>query len=405
MVWFYVVAGALALIVAVALARPLIRGAGGAASREARDADLYRDQLDEIERDLARGAISPDEAEGARAEVSRRLLAAAERAGAARALNSAPRGLSRLAAGLALVGAPLLAAVVYVSLGAPGLPDRHMVGRGEAGAGMERRLSQAEAESLVPARDEPSLPPQAQDYAEQIARLEQVMEQRPDDAEGLELLATGYARLGRYAESWRTYERLIELLGAEAGAEHYAAMAEAMVVAAGGYVSPEAEAALDAALARDPSLPTARYYDALGLAQAGRLDQAIAAWERLRAETPEGAPWLAFLESTLAEARALRDGAPGPSSEQMAAAESLTPEERQAMIEGMVARLEARLTSEGGEPEEWLRLMNAYVQLDRPEEAERIARLGIAAFGKGSEAAFLREQALLMGLDPGKAVE
>lgn len=397
MVWFYVVAGALALIVAVALARPLIRASGDVARREARDAELYRDQLDEIERDLARGAISPDEAEGARAEVSRRLLAAAERAGAARALNSAPRGFSRLAAGLALFGAPLLATAVYVSLGAPGLPER---------AGVADRLSQAEAESLMPAREEEaSLPPQAQDYAEQIARLEQVVERRPDDAEGLDLLATGYARLGRYAESWRTYERLIEVLGAEAQAQHYAAMAEAMVVAAGGYVSPEAEDALDAALARDPALPTARYYDALGLAQAGRLDEAISAWERLRAETPEGAPWLAFLESTLAEARALRDGAPGPSSEQVAAAESLSPEERQAMIEGMVARLEERLTSEGGKPEEWLRLMNAYAQLDRPEDAARIARLGIAAFGKGSEASFLREQALLMGLDPGKAVE
>jgi cytochrome c-type biogenesis protein CcmH len=76
----------------------------------------------------------------------------------------------------------------------------------------------------------------------------------------------------------------------------------------------------------------------------------------------------------------------------------MSPEERQAMIEGMVARLEDRLTSDGGTPEEWLRLINAYVQLGRRDDATRVARLGIASFGDGSEAGFLREQALLMGV-------
>jgi hypothetical protein len=64
----------------------------------------------------------------------------------------------------------------------------------------------------------------------------------------------------------------------------------------------------------------------------------------------------------------------------------------------MVAQLEARLTSTGGEVEEWLRLMNAYNQMGRRDDAARIARLGIAAFGNSGEAGFLREQALVMGV-------
>lgn len=388
---FYIVAGVLALLTGLALAWPLLRGRRAAASREAREAALYRDQLAEIERDLARGTLSAAEAESARAEVSRRLLAAAQRAEAAPAPGAAPARLSRALAVLALAAAPALGLVVSLGLGTP---ER----AGEMRVPADLRLSQAEAEALVPA-EAPEPPAELAEYAGLIGRLEKVMEQRPGDVQGLELLASGYVRLGRYAEGWRAYQRLIEAAGEAADAAQYAAMGEAMVLAAGGYVSPEAEAALAAALAREPELPIARYYQALAAAQEGRIDEAIAAWERLAAETPADAPWAGFLDRTLTEARALRDGAPGPSAAEMAAAEALSAEDRAAMVEGMVARLEARLTSEGGAPEEWLRLMRAYVQLDRREDAERIAALGIAAL-EGSEAEFLREQALLLGLAP-----
>lgn len=410
MLLFYVVAGAVALLVGLALARPLIGGAGAVSSREAADADLYRDQLAEIDRDLERGAISPAEAEGARTEVSRRLLGADGRAARSGRLTAAPRRQAQLGAGIALIGAPLLAVAVYLGVGAPGMAERGMAERGGAERAQQaERLSQAEAEALVPERrrEPPSaeMSGEMQQYAELIQQLESVLEQRPNDLRGLEMLANGYGRLGRHKDAWRAWRRLIEAAGQGsdegAQAEHYARMAEAMVMATDGYVSPEAEAALDRALARRPDLVVARYYDALAMAQGGRLDAAIAAWERLKAETPPDAPRYAFLERTLAEARALRDGGrSGPTREEIAAAEEMSPADREAMIEGMVARLERRLISEGGEPEEWVRLMNAYVQLDRPEDAERIARLGIESFGSGSEAGFVREQALLMGLDP-----
>ena len=178
------------------------------------------------------------------------------------------------------------------------------------------------------------------------------------------------------------------------------------MLAANGYVSPEAETAIGQALARDAALPIARYYAGLLAAQTGRVSEAIMIWEGLRAEAPPNAPYRAFLDTMLAEARAMQTGGdpapataePGPSAEDVAAAGQMTPEERQAMIEGMVAGLEERLTSEGGSAEEWLRLMTSYDRLGRREDATRAARLGIEAFGSSTEADFLREQALLMGL-------
>ena len=55
------------------------------AARSGSDVAVYRDQLDELERDLAAGSIGKTEAEAARVEISRRLLAAADAAKAAAA--------------------------------------------------------------------------------------------------------------------------------------------------------------------------------------------------------------------------------------------------------------------------------------------------------------------------------
>ena len=397
MVLFYGLAGGLALVTALVLIRPLIAGSGAEEARGAREARLYRDQLDEVERDLARGTIDAGEAEGARAEVSRRLIAAAGRAGTAVASGPAPRRHSRLLAGIVLIGAPAFAIAIYLANGMPGQPDTPLAGRTAIEAA---RPSQAEAEAAYSPDPGPTLPltGEQQEFADLIARLETLLVQRPDDARGLELLANGYLRLERHADAWRAYERLITAVGDEAGAGLYAAMAEAMVQAAGGYVSPEAERAIGAALARDETLPVARYYAGLAMAQNGRIGEAVAVWERLQAETPAEMPWREFLDRMLAEAKAVGDGRRGPSAADIEAAAALSPEQRQAMIEGMVAQLEERLTSEGGAAEEWLRLMNAYARLGRRDDATRIARLGIAAYGGSSEAGFLREQALVMGL-------
>ena len=63
--------GAAAMVVV-----PLMRAGRTTATRRAHEIEIYRDQLDEVERDVARGMIGKDEADAARAEIGRRMIAA-----------------------------------------------------------------------------------------------------------------------------------------------------------------------------------------------------------------------------------------------------------------------------------------------------------------------------------------
>src|SRR3954452_4302184 len=92
------------------------------------DVAVYRDQLDEIARDRATGLIGEAEAEAARVEVSRRLIAAADTAQAA---PVAPGGSfrRRLAGVAALVVVPLIVVCLYLTLGSPELPGQPLASR------------------------------------------------------------------------------------------------------------------------------------------------------------------------------------------------------------------------------------------------------------------------------------
>lgn len=399
---------AAALIFAALIAAPLLFSRRGGAERAAHDAAVFRDQLAEVERDRARGTLSESEAAGTRAEISRRLIAATRRAETAGGLVPAPRGISGLMAGLSILGVPVLAAGIYLAVGAPQLPDQPLAARGDArtlAAEAEvRRPTQAEAERRA---EPPPAPPETEDaqrFAALIERLEGIVAERPQDTEGRRMLAQGYMRLQRYGDAWPVYARLAEIRGPAAGADLFADQAQAMILATGGYVSPEAETVIDRALRLDPATPTARFFQGLAEAQRGRLQAAVAIWEALQPDVPQDARWRPWLAQMLDEARrqtgaaaAGGQGAAGPTRGEMEAAGQMSAEERQAMIAGMVDRLETRLAERGGPPEDWVRLIRAYDVLDRRDDARRIYRLSQDAL-RGSEAGFVREQALVMGV-------
>ena len=138
-----------------------------------------------------------------------------------------------------------------------------------------------------------------------VARLAAALASRPDDLEGHRLLARSLAGLGRWAEARAAQERVVELLGDAATAADLVDLAEMRILAAGGYVSPEAEAALARALALDPKDPGGRYYSALTLLQGGRPDLAWRIWSSLVAEGPPDAPWIAAARAGAAEAARL----------------------------------------------------------------------------------------------------
>src|SRR3954469_19247408 len=92
------------------------------------DIAVYRDQLAEIARDRAAGLIGEAEAEAARIEVSRRLLAAAQ-AGDAHAEPSSSLWRRRATALAALIILPAGATAIYLTLGSPDLPGEPLAER------------------------------------------------------------------------------------------------------------------------------------------------------------------------------------------------------------------------------------------------------------------------------------
>ena len=367
-----VVLGSLGLVLA-----PMLRGSGRGERRASYDMQIYRDQLREIEADRGRGVLGAEEAEATRVEVARRLLAAADAEAGEVGAALAPRRLSR---GLAVALAVALAvgtAGLYRGLGAPGFPDQPLALR-LAGGGIERtqRPDQAEAEAIVAAR---GMQPAAPEGAENAALLDQlavILRDRPDDLEGHRLLAGGLAGLGRFAEARVAQARVLELMGPAAGAADFTDQAELMILAAQGYVSPEAERALAEALTRDAGEPRARYYSGLSALQAGRADLASPLWARLLEEGPADAPWIPAIEAGIDEVARMAGlpprAAPGPGSAEVEAAAGMTEAERAAMVEGMVGQLSGRLAAEGGPPEDWAQLIRSLGVLGRGDEARAI---------------------------------
>lgn len=369
---FWAAAGAMALAVLIVLAQALRRGVASASPSGQESLRVYRDQLAEVDRDLARGTLPADEAARLRTEIGRRLLDADRSNRAA----PAPRHTGVVAA-LAVTVIMLAGSIVaYVRLGAPGYPDLPLSVRLDlAEQAYADRPSQAEAEAAVPPRPQAELDPE---FADLMTKLRTAVTLRPDDLRGLDLLARNEAAIGNYAAARVAQSTLITAKGDAATGDDHASLAEVMILAAGGIVTPEAERALVAALQADPANGTARFYTGLMFAQTGRPDRTLNLWAALLADSPPDAPWVGPIRAEIegiAQVSGQRYTLPplsGPSAADIAAAADMTPEDRQAMIEGMVDQLSDRLATEGGPAPEWARLITALATLGRTDQARAI---------------------------------
>ncbi|MEM7295929.1 MAG: c-type cytochrome biogenesis protein CcmI, partial [Pseudomonadota bacterium] len=343
------------------------------AEARARDLAVYKDQLKEVDRDLSRGVLDVSQAEQARTEVARRILAVD------RARSAAPALAGTDAAWVVpvLAGITVLGAIgSYAFIGAPGYGDMPLERRIEAAA--ERAKERPSLTELI--LEDPAPEETTGQLAELIAQLRTALAERPDDVEGHRLLARNEAALGRYNAAIAAQTRVIDLLGAQTTAGDVMGLAELQLAVGAGYVSPEAEASLRRVLTLDPNHSEARYGMGLYYAQVGRPDAAFRLWNPLLAEGPEQAPWIAPIRLNIEEI-ARRAGVPryrqptpvrGPSADDIAAAAELSSEAQREMIVAMVAGLSARLADEGGPPEEWMRLIQAYAVLGDQTAAKAV---------------------------------
>jgi len=400
---FWIAAGVMLALVALVLGQALRRGRTEAvAAPGTEDIGIYRDQLSEVDRDLARGTLPQAEAARLKLEISRRLLAAD-----ARTAEGSGTGASQVWLGMGVLVLALAgAAGLYVRLGAPGYDDLPMTQRlALAKAAYDSRPAQAQAEASAPKLDgAPDMDPA---LAALIAQLRAVVKDHPDDPKGLAFLAKYEASLGNFAAAVAAQTHLIAVMGDAVSADDHASLAELMIMAAAGAVSPEAEQELKAALNLDRTNAPARYYSGLMFLQTGRPDTTFALWEPLLREGPDDAPWVGPIREQIedvAAAAGIRYEGPAakaPSAEDISAAADMTPEDRQAMIQNMVAGLETRLMQDGGPVEDWTKLVGALGVLgqnDRAQAAYDTAKTTFAA-NPGALSA-LQAAAIKAGITP-----
>jgi len=355
-------AGAVAVVV-----RPLSGRAEDDVSAASADLAVYKDQLAEIDADRERGLIGAPEAEAARNEIARRLLAKAGAeltpAATRKAPGAGPAPMARTAylATAALI--PLLSIAIYTLYGSPGLPGRPHLARAAA-------------------------PVEKSSIGELVARVEARLRESPDDAEGWDVIAPVYLRMERFQEAADAFAKVLRLKGENA--QRLGGYAEALVMSNGGIVGEEARLAYEKLTRLLPDNPEPRFWLALAKEQDGKLAEAAKDYRALMASAPAGAPWRDSVAERLREvmvrlgasadeiakaAGPVREpkGAPGRGDalpgDAVVAAERMSPEQRAEMINQMVDGLSTRLKANGKDLQGWMRLVRAYKVMGRTSDA------------------------------------
>lgn len=363
MLW--IVLALLTVAVAAALMRPLLRGSS-VSPAEAGDVEVYRDQLGEIDRDRDQGLIGAEEAGYARAEVGRRLLAAAS---LAKSDAQKPRksGRHRLALAIVVVLPPALGLCLYLALGNPELPDQPLLARlANPGNNIELLVTKAERH----------------------------LAENPNDSAGWELLAPIYMRMNRFGDAELAFRNAIRLSGENAA--RLSGLGEALVAESQGVVTDDARSAFEQSAKLDPANPRPRFYIGLGQEQAGKADAARGTFEQIARESPPDAPWMAMVNDHIAKnggkpvaapaqdaAAATAPGAQalgGPTTADVTAAQGMSAGDRQAMIKGMVDTLAEKLKDDPNNIEGWLRLVRSYGVLGDKDKAADALKNGLAQF-------------------------
>lgn len=366
----WIIFACLTAAVAALLILPLARGAEPVADSAEGEAAVYRDQLRELERDKGLGLIGEEEAEYARAEIGRRLIATADgRPGDGQ--MPAKRRASLAVFGVTLF-IPAIGLCLYLVLGSPWLPAQPLAARlEEPGNNLE----------LL------------------VAKAERHLAQNPRDGSGWDLLAPIYFRTQRLGDAEMAYRNAIRFLGENP--ERLAGLGETLVAANDGIVVEDARSAFEAAIKLKPDDARVRFYLALALEQAGKNDEARAAFEALAKDSPAGAPWMALVNDHIAKTGGSVIPQLDSNDEAVAAIQSMGAEDQQDAIKGMVEALATRLEQEPDNIAGWLQLVRSYGVLGDRLKAQQALDTGLKTFAPTtSEGRQLVAVGASMGIEP-----
>lgn len=430
-------------IAAVLVSAPFIRRLERSRLQSAAELTVYRDQLKEIENETAQGLIDNAQAESASIEIKRRILAAdrSEKPLSDAALSRGERKFAVTAvtaivvfgsvALYAMVGNPDLPAATRQAAVEPSIlqPSVTASALKPASAQPQPAALAAPQASQAIAQPQTALPP----VEEMIQRLLTRLQRNPQDPEGWRLLGWSYSGIERFADAADAYSKAVELRPAFAG--YRSARAEALVRSADGRVTPEAKKDLEEALKLDPKDSRARFFIGLAKEQGGDKAAALADWNVLLAEADPNEPWLSDLKQRVTDLRrdlgndstpppatpevtgtglldALKTADSGkpqaadpaardPGPEDIRRAEKMAPDDRTAMIRGMVDGLATRLDQSPHDADGWIKLMRSRIVLGEADEAKKSLQRALTVFPEnGPERTKIVESAQQLGLSP-----
>jgi cytochrome c-type biogenesis protein CcmH len=350
-----IVIAVVSVVAAALLVLPLVRQRRDLADRSEYDLAVYRQQLADVDADIARGVMSPEEGESVKLEVERRMLKASRTKDEAKPIMKQRSVLALIV----LVAVPAASLALYQYQGSPDLPGQPFAERS------------------------PSKAPNRAKIVELLQRVEQRLKSNPNDKRGWRLLGQGYMSLGETGKAAETFKQAAKIFPDDP--DIMSSFGEALVMDSNGVVGPEALRIFQSVHKADPTMVAPRYYIGLASFQAGEIQQAYDQWRALAVDSPANAPWLATVQRGLDEAAkklgktpekvgqlakaAAPTTMPQPSKEAVDAAQNMTPEQRESFIRSMVGRLAARLKESPDDLDGWLRLAQSYTVLGERKEA------------------------------------
>ena len=278
-----------AIFVAIALAfvlPPLMQGAAVKADtsgeKEANIA-VYRDQISELETDLANGIVSQEQFDQDRDDIERRLLEDVTSSGAGSLKPLKPAKEGRGAVYAVALGLPILAVAFYLRIGNPYEVPTQVTPSAPATAPAENgQFSQQRIEANV-------------------AALAKRLEQNPGDSDGWKMLARSYTSLGKYGEASAAYEKATALKSDDA--DLLADYAFTLAMASGQRLQGKPVELIKKALQLDPENPKAQELAGSAAFEAGDYKQAIDYWQKLLKSVPANSEVADSLNERINEAK------------------------------------------------------------------------------------------------------
>lgn len=260
MIWI-VFAAMTAATVALLLV-PLLRARPKAASRSEYDLTVYKDQLAEVEREVERGTLTSDQAEAARTEIQRRILAMGD--GTKDQIQ--PRRVGLVAALVAVI-VPVVGFGTYVMVGQPALPDQPYAARADKIGQMQ------DQEAMI---------------RNMVASLSARLEKDPNDGKGWAMLGRSYRVMGAMDKAQTAYKKAAALMPGDTQVRlEYGALMLAEVPD-GAPLPPDFVRLMREVVAVDPKNVDALYFLGISEAQTGNIAKAKDLWTRLLVLLPEG---------------------------------------------------------------------------------------------------------------------